>query len=315
MINKPNYLNMTTSFFIEMAKQYLIEKRFKGRKLDFIFTAFAVGEKLSPGEEKLINKCLRVGRAGSAVSVNGFRFPFTTIGIAAGDCEHGAIYYTLWKQFAELKTKLQGVKCCGTMPEAYVSTTVLKPDGKGSYRECLYGEYGLIVANSYSNMSGYKNNPQATKDLLITDNLGRTWLSCNVYGYIDKLGGVHMKGREELLMSVNSEENIPLFKIEDEILKDTKRILSCQVVEYENQIHAIVQFQHKVNEKAAVESIRQRLSKAFAASLATNIEIIVIPFNKSYPLTHSGKRKLTFDQSLKKVEEKTNTQKLILNNK
>ena len=314
-INKPNYLNMTTSFFIEFAKQYLYEKRFKGRKLDFIFTAFAVGEKLSPGEEKLINKCFRVGRAGSAVSVNGFKFPFVPIGIAAGDCEHGAIYYTLWKQFMELRTRLHGVKSCGAFPEAYVSTTVLKPDGKGSYKECKYGEYGLIVANSYSSMSGYKNNPQATKDLIIKDNLGRTWLSCNVYGYIDKLGGVHMKGREELLMSVNTENNIPLFKIEDVILEDTKKVLSCQVIEHGDKINAIVQFQHKVNELEAINSLRHRVANKLSPTVAVNMDVIVIPFDKSYPMTHSGKRKLTFDETLEKDKKISNEQKLVLENK
>ena len=48
-----------------------------------------------------INKFLRKARAGSAVPINGFKMPFTTIGVAAGDCEHGAIFYTLWKKIFE----------------------------------------------------------------------------------------------------------------------------------------------------------------------------------------------------------------------
>lgn len=312
MINKPNYLNMTTSFFIETAKQYLIEKRFRNRKLDFIFTSFAVGEKLSPGEEKLINKFLRVSRAGSAVPVNGFKLPFTTLGAAAGDCEHGAIFYTLWKKFSEAKSKLYGINECGLYPEAYVNPTVLKKNAQGEYEECDYGEIGLVVSNSYSNMAGYKNNREATKKLLVTDNLGRTWLSCNTYGYIDKLGGVHIKGRRELLFGEVNNTAIPLYKVEEIITKDTKRILSCQVVEHEGKIVAVIQPQFGVDEYSLVSSTKKRLSKEMNKLFMDNFDIIILPFEKSFPLTHSGKRELKVQSLFEKDNEISN---VISNNK
>ena len=304
ILNKPNYLNMTTSFFIEAAKQYLIEGRFKGRKLDSIFTAFAVGEKLSPGEEKFINKFLRKARAGSGVPVNGFKMPFTTIGVAAGDCEHGAIFYTLWKKLFELKSKMHGIKECGIYPEAYVNATILKTNSKGEYEECDYGEMGTVVSNSYSNMSGYKNNPEATKKLLITDNLGRTWLSCNVYGYMDKLGGVHIKGRKELLFPKIDGKTIPLYELEEIVSSDTKRVMSCQVVENNGEIVIIVQPQSEYKNTDIRKSIIGRIINKYGDDFLKNIDLIILPFEESFPLTHSGKRELNAKTLLERFEKK-----------
>ena len=299
MLNKPNYLNVTKSHAVALIKQYLFGGKFKNRLLDFIFTMFAVGEGTCPGEEKFINKGLRVGKAGSAVSIKGFRLPFTTLGIAGGSCEQGAVYYTLWKSFTEIKTRLQGVRECGMFPEAYVCATALKPDGMGGYEECKYGEMGLLVTNSYSNMSGYKDNPEATNDMLIEDNRGRVWFSGKVYGYIDKLGGVHIKGRED----VYSHGKLPLFRVEEMVTKDTKKVLSCQVVEHDTRLIAIVQFQYGINKEKGIKSIRGRLRNLAGAEIADEIEIQVIPFSESYPLTHSGKRKIGYDKE--KIKELT----------
>ena len=307
VLNKPNYLNMTSSFFIEAAKQYLVENKFKGRKLDSIFTAFAVGEKLSPGEEKFINKFLRKARAGSAVPVNGFKMPFTTIGVAAGDCEHGAIFYTLWKQLFEIKSKAFGEKECGIYPEAYVNATVLNINSKGEYEECNFGEMGIIVSNSYSNMSGYKNDKEATEELIITDNLGRKWLSCNVYGYIDKLGGVHIKGRKELLFPKINGKTIPLYELEETVLRDTKRVMSCQVIENNGEIVIIVQAQNEYKNKNIKKSIVDRIINKYGEDFVGNIDIIVLPFEESYPLTHSGKRELSASTLLQRIKKEKET--------
>ena len=303
MLNKPNYLNMTTSFFIEAAKQYLIGKKFRNRKLDFIFTPFAVGEKLSPGEEKFINKFLRVSRAGSAIPVNGFKFPFITLGAAAGDCEHGAIFYTLWKKFSETKSRLFGVGECGLYPEAYVNATVLKKNHNGEYEECDYGEFGLIVSNSFSNMDGYKNNPDATENLLVTDNLGRTWLSCNTCGYIDKLGGVHVKGRKELLFTTIGGKLISLYKLEELITKDTKKVLSCQVIQKDDKVVAVIQPQFGVKSSAVISSVKNHILNEMDNCFMDNFEIVILPFEESFPLTHSGKRELLLNSLFNNEEE------------
>lgn len=293
ILNKPNYLNITTSFMLEAAKEYLVDKKYHkngtGRKLPFLLAAFTVGEKTTKGEEKFINRFLRESRAGSGISIKGLKLPFTTLSIGGGDCEHGGIYYTLWKSLQEkLYYPKLGKKGLGMLPVPYVTVTTLKQTKNGSYVECDYNEPGIIVANSYTNLSCYKNNEEATRKLIVTDNLGRNWVSCNVYGYIDKIGSVHVNGRIP-----NQKENIcNNFTIDDLITLDTKNILSCTTVDVDDKKVINVQFQPlaKINESKVLTSIYARLAKILSEDEINNIYVRIIPTRNSFPLTGAGKR-------------------------
>ena len=293
ILNKPNYLNITTSFMLEAAKEYLVDKKYHqngtGKKLPFLLAAFTVGEKTTKGEEKFINRFLRESRAGSGISIKGLKLPFTTLSIGGGDCEHGGIYYTLWKSLQEkLYYPKLGKKGLGMLPVPYVTVTALKQTKDGSYVECDYNEPGIIVANSYTNLSCYKNNAEATRKLIITDNLGRNWVSCNVYGYIDKIGSVHVNGRIP-----RQKENIcNNFIIDDLITDDTKNILSCTTVDVDDKKVINIQFQPlaKINESKVLTSIYARLAKILSEDEINNIYVRIIPARNSFPLTGAGKR-------------------------
>lgn len=293
ILNKPNYLNITTSFMLEAAKEYLVDKKYHqngtGKKLPFLLAVFTVGEKTTKGEEKFINRFLRESRAGSGISIKGLKLPFTTLSIGGGDCEHGGIYYTLWKSLQEkLYYPKLGKKGLGMLPVPYVTVTALKQTKDGSYVECDYNEPGIIVANSYTNLSCYKNNAEATRKLIITDNLGRNWVSCNVYGYIDKIGSVHVNGRVP-----SQKENIcNNFIIDDLITADTKNILSCATVDVDDKKVINIQFQPltKINESKVLTSIYARLAKILSEDEINNIYVRIIPARNSFPLTGSGKR-------------------------
>lgn len=293
ILNKPNYLNITTSFMLEVSKEYLIDKKFhedgKGRKLPFLLAAFTVGEGTQKGEEKFINRFLREAKAGSGVSMKGMKLPYTTLSVGGGDCEHGGIYYTLWHALQQkLYYPILGKNELGMMPVPYVVVTALKKLEDGTYTECDYNEKGIIVANSYTNLSGYKNNKDATEKLIIIDDLGRKWVTCNTYGYIDKVGAVHVKGRipdKEISLCHN-------FDIDDIVIKDTKNILSCVTVDADNRKVMNIQFQPltKVNKDKVLESIYERLENNFPSELIDNLYVRIIPTRASYPLTASGKR-------------------------
>lgn len=291
LLNKPNYLNITTGFMLEAAKEYLIDKRFhrNGRKLPFLLAAFTVGEKTTKGEEKFINRFLREARAGSGISIKGIKMPFTTLSIGGGDCEHGGIYYTLWKSLQEkLYYPKLGKKGLGMLPVSYVTVTALKQTKDGSYVECDYNEPGIIVANSYTNLSCYKNDEEATRKLIVTDNLGRNWVSCNVYGFIDKIGSVHVNGRVP-----SQKENIcNSFIIDDLITADTKNILSCTTVDVDDKKVINIQFQPlaKINNSKVLTSIYARLAKILSEDEINNIYVRIIPTRNSFPLTGAGKR-------------------------
>ena len=301
ILNKPNYLNITTSFMLEVAKKYLIDKKFHengiGRKLPFLLAAFTVGEGTQIGEEKFINRFLREARAGSGISIKGVKLPFTTLSVGGGDCEHGGIYYTLWHALQQkMYYPILGKSGLGMIPVPYVVVTCLKQLEDGTYIECDYNEKGIIVANSYTNLSGYKDNKEATEKLIITDNLGRNWVSCNTYGYIDKVGAVHVKGRipdEQTTFCYN-------FDIDDIVIKDTKNILSCITVDVDNYKVLNIQFQPlaKVNYEKILESIYKRLEKIFTLELIDKLYVRIIPSRDSYPLTASGKRSVRFLEEL-----------------
>lgn len=295
ILNKPNYLNATTSFLIEMAKEYLIEKKYhkngKGIKLPFLLATFAVGEQTQKGEEKFINKFLRKSRAGSGVSMNGLKLPFTTLSVGGGDCEHGGIYYTLWKAlFQKIYFPRLGNSEIGLLPVPYVVVTALKKNSEGQFVECTYNEFGIIVANSYSNLSCYKNNYDKTNDLIIEDNIGRRWVSCKIYGYIDKAGGVHVKGRIPEKKTCVCEP----FEIDDVISMDTKNILTSCTIMIDDKLVSSIQLQpfSKKNESNIINSIANRIKKIFPYLIVDSMYIRIIPLSDSFPLTGSGKRNI-----------------------
>ena len=296
ILNKPNYLNMTTSFLIEASKQYLIDKRYdkngSSRKLPFLLATFAVGERTSKGEEKFINQFLKKSKAGSSVSIKGFKMPYTTLSIGGGDCEHGGIYYTLWKSLQEkLYSPIIRKNELGMMPVPYVVVTALKQDSNGNYIECDYNEPGILVANSYSNLSCYKNNNDATRKLILTDNLGRNWVTTNTYGYVDTIGSVHVKGR----IPEKKNSLCETYMIDDIVTNDTKNILSSTTVETEDGMLITIQKQPSSNKSITeiIKSIYSRLLNNIPSEVLDTIKIRVIPVRNSMPLTPSGKRNST----------------------
>lgn len=298
LINKANQVSMTTSFWVNVAKQYLLEKKHhedgKGRKLDFLFAGLAVGERTSKGEEKFINQFLREARAGSGVKIKGLSLPFTSIGFGGGDCEHGGIYYTLWHNLYE---KLNYLKLprreYGMAPVPFAQVTALKPCGQNKFRECDYNEDGLIVANSAVTMKHYKNNVQATEESIVRDELGRDWISSNVYGYIDSAGTVHVKGRigNEIILQ-DGTIMLP-YMLEETVEQDTKNILSCsltQAVSGEYVLNIEMQPNAKKNMEETLKSLKKRLFGKYPNVAELNLFIRIMNTKDSFPLTGSGKR-------------------------
>ena len=300
-LNKPVHLDATTSFLIEAAKQYLIEKRFhkdgKGRKLPKMLVAMAVGEKCDPGEEKLINKFLRVSAAGSEIKLNNLKLPFVPMSMGGGDCEHGGIVYSLLKEIQRIpKIPSLGKKEFGLIPVPFSVVTALKIDSNGEYEECDYGEQGIIVANSITNMAGYDEEIERTKSKIIRDKYGRDWLTCNTYGYINKLGNAVIKGRLRDNVITDSGEIIPTFTIDDVVCLDTKNILSCTTVGIpsDNGDIPVVNIElspfKTSSNKRILKSLKERCEKKLPTYITNNMVIRIIDSETSFKLTPSGKR-------------------------
>lgn len=297
-LNKPNYLNATTTMLVETAKQYLFNNRLSDRKFSFLLAVFAVGEKLTKGEERLINLFLKKTNAGTAIKINGLSLPYAPLSLGGGDCEHGGIYYTLWKKYYErihfmtLLGKESGMK-----PVPYVRITALKPCDKG-WLECEYNEYGVLVANSATTMVRYDGNPIETNKLLINDENGRTWVSMNTYGYIDTMGNVHVKGRVSSLDWLSDKTIIPEFRIEDIICDDARNVLSCTVIKEQTDRDEIfianVELQPDCckSKEYICRSIRNRCMRNLPERCCKNIFIRWYDNESPFPVTGAGKRNI-----------------------
>ncbi len=282
---KPNYVAATKSFWVNASKKILYDERYQNVKFKNLLLAFSCGEVFEMNEEKLINKALRKAKAG----VNFTHTPFSVVRMseAAGDCEHGSILFTLFRSLGNIKpSNVKYNRAEGLKPFDFVEVSVL--DTKG--RKCPPDTMGILVANSPCTMKGYKNNPEATKQFLVTDSLGKTWGSLNVYGSIDENGKVRIKGRV-----TNEDEKVHPYEISDAILKDTKNILSCEVVKVEDDDTYVAHVEMQPNARKSVEYTIYSADERCKAILEDKYNEIDLYYRvrnneESYPLTGSGKR-------------------------
>lgn len=279
LINKPSFVTATRSFFVRCANDILTNKKYKNIKMPFLLVPMIVGEPTSPGEEKYCNKFLRKVNAGS-------KFTHTPISpvvmsMAGGDCEHGGLFFVLFREWQKkklnylLKNKEKGLR-------TYNMVEVEVLDENKNY--CKPNQIGRIVANSPCTMLYYKNSPEETKKFFIKDSQGKEWGDCSCYGYKDELGEVHMKGR------INSSDKIQPFQISDIVLKDTKNILSCEVIKVDNYyvVHYVVMPESKIKDKEKIMmSIHNRLEATFGSEITNKI---IFNERKEFPLSICGKR-------------------------
>ena len=279
LINKPNFVTATRSFFVRCADDVLCNKKFKNIKMPFLLVPMIVGEPTSAGEEKYCNRFLRKVNAGS-------KFTHTPISpvvmsMAGGDCEHGGLFFVLFREWQRKKLNYILHKSDKGL-RTYDMVDVQVLDDNGNY--CNPNQIGRIVANSPCTMLYYKNDPEETKKFFIKDSYGKIWGDCSVYGYKDEFSEIHMKGR------INSDDKIQPFQIADVVLKDTKNILSCEVIKIEDNyvIHFRIMPDSKIKDNnKLILSIYDRCLSVFGYELTSKFI-----FNRRYdfPLTGCGKR-------------------------
>ena len=283
IMHNPHYVAATKSFWMDISKKILTENKYKNIKLRNLFLAFSCGEAFEINEEKLANKMLKQVKAGTNVT----HTPFSIVRMseAGGDCEHGSIFYTLFRSYSNnLPTNKKRHEHAGMGTFDFVEFAVLDKNGNRLGKN----SFGKIVANSPCTMKRYKNNEKATKEFFIKDANGKEWADLNVYGFIDDSNKLHMKGR------ISPDEGlIPSFVISKQILKDTKNILSCEVVlDKESGLYiAHVEFQPNTHRTAEyiISSANKRCKKLMSI-LDSDIYFRIRSNKEGFPLTGSGKR-------------------------
>lgn len=280
LLNKPNFVSATRSFWITAIKRLHSEEKYRNTKLPFLLFAFAVGEELSGNEERFLNRALRKADAGRDIH----HLPFSPLcfSVAGGDCEHGSILYRLFRATTNFTFHPSSEKRYGMTPFDFVEVAVLDAAGN----RLGANQVGRLAANSPCTMKCYKNDPAATKAFFITDTSGQVWGDMSVYGYMDKHGKVYMRNR-----ILDEGQPVPPFRIADEILK-SKAFLSCEVVCVENNYVAHVEFlpDCRKSREDELRRAKQRCERAFGKEISDKLVFRIHAGTTSFKLTGSGKR-------------------------
>lgn len=289
-INKCSFVPATRSFWLSAIEDFKNNSRLAGEAIPLFVNVVAVGENITKNEEKYINKFFKDYKAGSAK----LPFPLSpiTLSIGGGNCEHGGLFFTLFKGLRERFSI--GKKEFGLIPFQLADIAILDENK----HECAFEKYGLLVANSPCTMKEYKDNPEATRAFYVTDSIGRIWGNCNVWAYITKKGNVVMRGRFGDEFHDNSGNVIPLFKIMQTISSISSDILSCETVlthvDVETAIVSYIKYvPRKVyDEKVILAKIRQVCEGVFPYDVVQRMYIRFLSDDESFELTKSGKRNI-----------------------
>ena len=285
VLNQPHCVIATTSYWIQAMKEVLYNPVYKNVTFPNLLLAFGAGEPMCVNEEFFLNKGLRKAKAGSKILK-----PFlksTVMSAGGGDCEHGSIFYGIFRRLYEHKTSSQYYEEAGNKVSDFVELAVI--DDEGHY--CSKGEYGRIVANSGCSMEYYKDDPEATKRFSIKDAYGKTWGDCSVYGFVDKKNRVHIKGRIP-----TTKEKIPTFLINDEMLRDQVNVLSSTTVHVVSgdEYYYVVHFEKMPESLKHSEDIMKealiRIKKVLGTDVCSHVLFREHSFKESFVLNGSGKR-------------------------
>ncbi|MGM9878386.1 MAG: AMP-binding protein [Bacilli bacterium] len=288
LINKPNYCPSPVGFWIHLGKEFRNNELFKDINMPYLMLPEVVGEELSPGEEKFLNKIAREHKFG----VEKLPFPLSpvTFSIGGGTTEGGGLFTTLYRSLQEIKPKYYNKNYkLGLYPLKLSEVEVLNQD----LEYCKLNEPGLLVVNSPGNMMGYTND-EDNKTIYITDAHGKKWLNMVTLAYkSDPSGSIKMKGRFDDYTHLQDGSIFPYFKIEESVSKDTKNIMSCTVVRNPNNdivIHIEPQLDTKKSINSIINSAAIRLSKEIPEEILSQIYFRFRDNEESFDMASSGKR-------------------------
>lgn len=301
MINKPNFVPASVGFWGHLCKLLNFDRNFQKVNMPYLMIPTVTGEGMSQGEEKFFNFTSRKHKFGTE------KLPFplapVTFSIGGGTTESSGIFVTLFKALQEKKLNyLLKKETLGLTPHKFADIEVLDENGK----YCDINEPGLLVSNNPCEMIGYTDE-KLNKYMYVTDAYGHKWLSLDTCSFKDRTGRIKMKGRMDNYIIQSNGQKIPLFKIEDTVLVDTKNIMSCSIVKIEDKklvCHIELQPYKKRTINDIVKGIVSRIDNIYCDEVKNQLYFRIRDNNESFPLDPSGKRSIS---TLKKIgiDEKT----------
>ena len=288
LINKPNYCPCPVGFWIHLGKTFAGSEYFKKIKMPYLMLPEVVGEELSPGEERFLNRISREHGFGTG------RLPFplapVTFSIGGGTTEGGGLFTTLYRSLQEKKPMyiINKAYSLGLYPLKLAEVEVL--NAEGDY--CGLNEPGLLVVNSPGNMMGYTGNNQ--EGVYVSDTHGKKWLNMGTIAYkSDPKGSIKMKGRSDDYTNLKDGSFFPYFRIEEAVAKDKRNILSCTVVknpEGNIVVHVEPQPDARLSSKEIIYNAAKRLSPCVPEEILGRIYFRFRSNEESFAMSSSGKR-------------------------
>lgn len=296
-IHRPNYAPGSVGFYLDFCNNLNNNPQFKNLNFTNLIAPTITGEGMSSGEEKYFNYTARKHKFGTS------KLPFplapVSFSIGGGTGEASGIFTTLFKAHLEKLPQNMFLKeGIGLTTLPFAETEVL--DNNGRY--CKLNEIGLLVGKSPADMVKYYYDENDFAKLHINDLQvesvdGKRWLSLTNYAFkSDNNRRVRIKGRLDDAFVVNG-RTIPLFEIEDVVLKDTKNVMSTTAVRVNDAKMGDVIIVHvefspvMINSfDRALDGINARLKKAFPKELVDKMYIRLHSNVESFPIAPSGKR-------------------------
>lgn len=293
LINEPNFVPASVGFWTHTCKLLNYDKKFNNIDMPFLMLPTVTGEGMSSGEEKFFNYTSRKHKFGTK------KLPFplapVTFSIGGGTGESSGIFVLLYKALQEKAlNNLIKKNTLGHNPHKFARVEVINENGEF----CKVGEPGMLVVDSSSpcNMISY-TDPTLNRKLIIYDKYGKKWIGLGAIGIkSDSAGRIKMKGRPSDYITSISGEKIPYYVIEDEVMRDTKNIMSCTLVkiscdgEEKYVCHIELQPEHKKSSMKVIESCVLRLNKILPNDILESLYFRERSFNESFDTAPSGKR-------------------------
>ena len=288
MINRPEFAPATRSFWVHTMKTF--QEKFPNQDLSYVYIPAIIGEASSLNEEKLLNqkaKELKMGRKKIPLPML-----VSSFSIGGGDCEHGGLFFTLYKSTFEKLCRDEESR--GLVPFALAKCTVVNK----KFEPCHSYELGRHMWTSVGDMIGYQDNKEATNAFFVQTPDGKTWGDAKVWGYYDKRGHIHMKGRMGDEFHLSGGIEIPTFLLADAVLLDIDNVLSCEVVNVKDLVNQtetpVVHFELQPDAKDSFDQIMNRMDariqELFPEELASKVVYRQHTLEEEFPLTGCGKR-------------------------
>lgn len=175
------------------------------------------------------------------------------------------------------------------IPLPLTQIKIIDPD---TYEELSYGEIGEILVFTPCAMLGYYNNETATRDVILVDSDGKSWIRTGDLGYIDRDGFVFLIGRIKRIYTVIDKNDVAckLFpqRIE-ELLASNESVVNCAVVVTPDSKRRFVPIGYVTLETQDKEKCLASLYDLVKKELPDHMQLQRIIILPSMPMTQSGK--------------------------